>query len=193
MKLKQIELAAFHEAGHAVIYHILGRRLRYISAETNGEGMCMPMSDRPIYFEDGYSDLLHNEMRELCLISCAGFVAEAKTKWGYVKPEIAYKLGEAVNGIFPDSDYGNVRQKLEFANNLSKSDFFNYTFFEEMHKMTVKLFEKSIVWLAAIKLGGKLLDSKDVSLTGDEVHAILEEEINWGAGIDKFLNPEVTT
>lgn len=191
MKLKPIELAAFHEAGHAVVYHILGRKLIYINAKVNGEGMCLPLSDRPIYFERGHSKLLTTEMIELGLISFAGFVAEAKTQWGFIKPEVAFKLGEPVDGIFPYSDYGNFRSKLEFANNLSESNYFGYSFFEEMLAMTVKLFTARPVWMAAINLATALLESKEFSLSGDEIHSLLENEIDYGVGVERFLNPEL--
>ena len=181
-----------HESGHAVVYHILGRRLKKIYAKENGEGFVKPVDDRGIHFPYGLSDLLLTEMTELALICFSGYVAEAQCLFQTFKSEDAYKMGGPVNGIYSNNDFGNLRSKMYFANKVAGEEYFDYSFFVDMHDLTKRLMKNGIVRSALSKVAEGLFNSPHSTLTGEQVHSLCSEFITLGEGVDKFINPALS-
>src|SRR5688500_8357132 len=72
---------AFHEAGHAVMAELLGRRVRYVSVAPDGDsrGTCR-LADGPAWFEDdrerGATRRQRRWVRREVVIAAAGGLAE---------------------------------------------------------------------------------------------------------------------
>lgn len=187
-ELTDYQKAVFHESGHAVTYHILGRELKKVYAKENGDGFCIPKSSRGVHFSYGLSELLKNEITELAFICFAGYVAESELFLKSFKPIDAYKMGAPKSGVYPENDFGNLRNKMMFSNNLAGQEYFDFSFFSEMHGLTVELIKSQAVRNAIGKVAEAIFNSPNSKLTDKEVHTLCEEFITMDEGTSRFIN-----
>jgi hypothetical protein len=192
LKLTDYQKAVLHESGHAVVYHILGRPLQEVWAKENGDGFCKPVDNRRIGFPSGISESLQNELTELALICFSGYVAETEYSFQSFKTENAYSMGKPLRGDYPENDFGNLRSKMHFANNLAGDEYFDYSFFAQMHGLTVHLIKHQSVRNAVCKIAEGLFSSPDSHLTGEQVHSLCNQFITMGEGMSKFINPALS-
>jgi hypothetical protein len=166
------ELASIHEAGHAIIYHLLNHRIDSINVDDNGDGIvnCRIYTPRTFINSPEFLDI---EMYNYGLICFSGYIAESKFSGLVLDIEHLYNLKDVQEG----NDFTDYRDEMEFVNYSIDEEKFDFDYFEYIYGQTIYLINNDLIWEAITKLSEELNKTKDGGLSGDKTHWILNEYI----------------
>lgn len=166
------DIASIHEAGHAIIYHLLNHRIDSINVDDNGDGIVNCPVYRPRNLLNSL-DVLNIEMYNYGLLSFSGYIAEAKFSDWVLDIEHLYNLKD----VQEDNDFTNYRDEMEFVNYSINEEKFDFEYFENIYNETYTLISNDLIWKAINKLSEELIKDEDGVLWGYKVHEILNEYI----------------
>ncbi len=148
-----IELAALHEAAHAVVYYIHGYKVDYIKCDENGNGFTGHIDYvLPTHFSSDPRPL-EERINIFGLICMAGYFAELKANR---KSLNIFDLGD----IFYHSnidDFEALKLQMYLANMIEKNEKYDFDFFCSIAKKTKKTLSNQKLWEAIQELSNALL------------------------------------
>ncbi|TXG36722.1 M41 family metallopeptidase [Seonamhaeicola maritimus] len=172
----ELKNTAYHEAGHALIYYLLGRNIIFINANEDGTGICkVNPSFKPRYYTSNSLDEHEAEMLEWGMICLSGYASEIKM------------MGKKhdIRGLFedfyleeeeePESDSECLIYEMEEINKIIGKKHFDIEFIIKAWDKTNEIINKPDAWDAIIMLSNKILDSENNFLWGPEVEEIFNK------------------
>jgi hypothetical protein len=166
------EIASIHEAGHAIIYHLMNCSIDSINIHDNGDGIV----NCPVYTPRSFlksPDTLDIEMYNYGLLCFSGYIAESKFSYLVLDIEHLYDLKDVQEG----NDFTDYRDEMEFVNYKIDEEKFDFDYFENIYNETDTLINNDLIWKAINKLSEELIKDEDGMLLGYRVHEILNEYI----------------
>lgn len=166
------ELASIHEAGHAIIYHLLNHRIDSINIYDNGNGIVNCRTHRPTTFINS-PEFLDIEMYNYGLLCFSGYIAESKFSDLVLDVEHLYNLKDVQEG----NDFTDYKAEMELVNYSIDEEKFDFDYFEYIYYETNTLINNDLIWKAINKLSEELIKDEDGMLWGYKVHEILNQYI----------------
>mgnify|MGYP003574877410 CR=1 FL=1 len=166
------EIASIHEAGHAVIYHLLNHRIDSINIYDNGDGIVNCRIYTPKTFVNS-PEFLNIEMYNYGLLCFSGYIAESKFSDLVLDIEHLYNLKDVKKG----NDFTDYKDEMELVNYSIDEEKFDFAYFEYIYYETNTLINNDLIWKAINKLSEELIKDEDGMLWGYKVHEVLNEYI----------------
>ncbi len=171
-----LKTTAFHEAGHAAIFHLLGNDIGQVYIRENGSGSVESLRIRPhqvCLLINKYDPVeVLNRYGLECL---SGPVAEMKFLkrriHGPFIPVASNSKDGDVECFYSEMDNYATHLKIEL--NQHKTTW-------NVQQTIIQIFKSKRIWNAVKTLANELCSQKDYQLDGDDVHYILEKNIPWG-------------
>jgi hypothetical protein len=171
-EFSNLNLVSIHEAGHALIYHLLGYRIDSCGVFEDGSGIIKCKVLIP-----NTEDLCWNFMLNYGMICLSGYMAELKLQKRRTNGILRVKPKDGKN-IDYDSDMECLKRMLE-----SKYSFYDYDddidfdiYVIQME--TLKIMRKKKHWNAILSLAESL--EENGFLDGETIHHILEKFVAFG-------------
>lgn len=168
VKINRREVAAYHEAGHAVMHMLFGDEIISISVEDNGSGLVHCPVPYPTSYLSPFvgcfkkmepahvAIIINNFRRKLkryAMINIAGYYSEYK----FLKKRMPYNLTFSNND---QNDFSKIRNEILEANNVfGKPVFWEFDLYI-WDKETRKVINRQIVWETIQDIANALLESK---------------------------------
>lgn len=165
-----INSVAIHEAGHAVIYHLLNHRIDYVEVNENGNGIVKCLIYRPHSFADCL-DKLEIEMYNYGLLSFAGYIAEYK----FLNKNLDINHLYNIKDVTKDNDFLKFKSEMKKVNKIINERKYSLKYFKYIFNETKELINNELVWNAIIELSNELI--VDNFLDTKKVHEILSKHI----------------
>lgn len=166
-------ITAVHEAGHAVLYHLLGYRIESVFINSTGDGkICCPVITPSGVYTFINDANIKKELMNYGMICLSGYLAEFKYQKRRIKG-VLVPCPENEN----KNDVTRFYDEMSICQNLSGEKFSVGMFCYFVQAELRSLFRKKKIWLSVLALAETICSESGKQLNGDEVHAILEEKI----------------
>lgn len=176
MKTNKIKLAAYHEAGHALIYHILGQKIKYIAIEESGDGFCaIEYGYKPSHYVTSDKSTLEKEMSYWGLKCLSGYVSEFKISDRMLNFRVYCEGFQLKDDVGPQTDFEDLLYEVKNVNNILGEECFGLESLCSVWGATINIIHEPDSWKAIKMLSTAILSSRDNYLQGSVVHGILDK------------------
>jgi len=176
LKLSELQKTAFHEAGHAVLYHIFGHQLDYVRANENGEGYTKPrFSYLPTAFATTNTSCLVDKILQYGIICFGGYFAEFKAQKRNLDLFTICDIYRKTQNEYLDNDFGAIRAQMEIANDILGENLFDSEFFHLIGRRTQAILKKENVWKAIQSLSNAIMEAENNNLNEKEINSLLSQ------------------
>lgn len=170
-----IKRAAYHEAGHALIYHILGHRIKYIYIDDSGDGFCaINYGYKPSYYIKN-KETLETEMFYWGLKNLSGYVSEFKLSDTMFDFRGFCERFQINDDVEPQTDFEELLYEAKNVNNTIGKECFGLEFLCSEWGATIDIIHEPNSWKAIKMLSKAIMLSEDNYLQGSDVHEILDK------------------
>jgi len=178
-------IAAYHEAGHAVVAFYNGYNIRNISIDNNGGGFaeidvlfptafCVKVEDMDIDQEQKNEVVefskshLFSRLEEYSQYTLAGYFSEFRIS--NTRKRLAI---EPVGEVDPDNDFLKLKKEMKRANEILGVKYFDEMALYLWKADVMKLLRRPKIWKGVETLAQKLIEVKGNSIPGEIVTDIL--------------------
>jgi hypothetical protein len=170
-EFSNLSLASIHEAGHALIYHLLGNSIDFIEVSDSGSGFVSCVIKTP-------SIKSTNSLEKYGMVCLSGYLAEAKFTRRRITGNITVV---GTNGTKPseDNEINIFRQMIDKYYSNRNSKFINELYFNMVQQTTQRILSKPPNWSGILKLAAEL--EERYFIRGGEVHEILERFVRFAS------------
>ncbi len=174
--------AAFHEAGHALLYYLLGYNIQSIIVDNAGSGRVNVNACTPtMQFTD--ETRLANSMTKFAYKCLSGYSAEYK----YRKMRITgVPLFNSKNSN--ENDYNRLWIEMHNANKLINKNRYDLFWLYLMFQDTRKIIRGKHEWRAITELSNYIIQKNDLVIDGDVVDNIFDKHVESGTLLRKLSN-----
>lgn len=179
-KIDLIKATCYHEAGHAIVYHMLGIPIERIEAQY-GNGLVMAKFVRPSYsLNKATKETLFKQLEAYGLVCLSGYCAEMKFQGKRLRGIMVINNGSPGN----DNDLDCLLKEINIAEQTlntngkgSVADFY----FAQLQQRTRRLIGTQKVWKSISELAEMLYSSEDRILLGEESHQLIDKYLKFGS------------
>ncbi len=175
LKDKEHIYTAYHEAGHAAIFFLLGQPIDSIYTDGISGGKVNGAEELPTSFPFENNILLDCRMEVFALRCLSGYSAEYK----YRKKRFMGLMFNKPDSI--DGDFNVLWREMGKANIIIDSNEYNEFWFHSMQNKTRRLINKKHTWIAITELAKCLIKKKSGTISGNTVFNILSKHLKFYA------------
>lgn len=178
MNKKEIEkITAYHEAGHALICHMLGYNIKSMEIDDSGDGFVWCATFRPTAFLLD-CEKLERELFDYGLKCLSGYLTEFHYQNFLVLPESLYSQYFVVQTSI--NDFGCLSAEIAEVNSMLGYEKYGYEFVKSIIYKIWAILDKNNNWKAVSCLTRTLIKEGGF-LEGDRIHEILSQHVGFGS------------
>ena len=167
---------AYHESGHALIYHLLGNRITYVEINEFGLGSCRISSGyKPSHYTTSDKSEHETNMLHWGLRCLSGYASECKMAGKDFSIRQLYEDYYLEESYEPENDMGSLIDEINKVNAMIGEEYFGIDFVCSAYQRAIEILHQPKCWRAVEKLSGELMQSEDGIVMGIRVHDVLGE------------------
>lgn len=175
-RLKKI--TAYHEAGHALMYHSYGNKVQFMEIDDSGSGFVKCEMFTPTAFCNVLSEGLQKDLFEYGVICLSGYLTEYYFQNLLIPHSSFYE--QFMSEQCTANDFRCLKFEFDKANKICGYDRFGYEFFADILNKIWVMIEDRKNWTAISNLAESILQADENFLIGEKVHETLSKQIEFG-------------